>query len=359
MFTILKYVLSIAGGGLLLWLSMRGVDFQELKEGFREADYLWVAVGLMVAVLSHWLRAARWVLLFRAAGYESNVLNLFASVMIGNMVNQALPRGGEISRATVTARSEKIPLSVTFGTMVSDRIFDVIALGLLVAAVVVMQFDEIVAIMNKAFSKQPGAGATVTVANSGIPLWQLIALGVLVLGLVLVVVFWKKITRSAVYDRGIGFLRGTWKTVLSVRNMEQPVLFIVYSIGIWLCYVLMTYLVFFSLEKTAGLGFMFALTAFTMGGIGMVFPSPGGIGSYHFAIIMSFVAYSPSFGWTEHEARRVGTNLAFIIHTSQMIMMILIGLLSYLYIMLLPMWRRKAGEEGMEGGAKSLSENQS
>jgi glycosyltransferase 2 family protein len=337
-FTVLKYVLSIAGGGLLLWLSIRGVNFDELRSGFREADYLWVGFGLLVALLSHWLRAARWKILFRAAGYESNTMNLFASVMVGNMVNQALSRAGEISRATVTARSEKIPLSVTFGTMVTDRIFDVIILGLMLVAVLALQYKEILRIIDKAFSTPPDPNA---VAPSGMPLWQMIALATLGLGLLVFLIFRKRILASHLYARIKRFSKETWEAVLSVRKMDQPLLFIGHTLGIWGCYLLMTYLVFFSLEATSGLPFIFALTAFVMGGIGMVFPSPGGIGSYHFAIIMSFVAYGPSFGWTEQVARTVGTNLAFIIHTSQMIMMILVGLLCYLYLL----WKIRLGKE--------------
>jgi glycosyltransferase 2 family protein len=336
--TVLKYVLSIAGGGLLLWLSMRGVNFDELRTGFREADYLWVGLGLVVAVLSHWLRAARWVILFRAAGYESNTMNLFASVMVGNMVNQALPRAGEISRATVTARSEKIPLSVTFGTMVTDRIFDVIALGLLVLAVMALQYKEILRIMDKAFSTPPDPSAVV---EPGMPLWQIIALAIIGLALLVFLVFRKRILASHLYARIKRFSKETWEAVLSVRKMDKPWLFILHTVGIWFCYILMTYLVFFSLSASSDLPLLFALTAFVMGGIGMVFPSPGGIGSYHFAIIMSFVAYGPSFGWTEQAARTVGTNLAFIIHTSQMIMMILVGLLCYLYLL----WQIRLGKE--------------
>jgi uncharacterized membrane protein YbhN (UPF0104 family) len=338
LFTVLKYALSIAGGGLLLWLSIRGVNFEELGVAFREADYLWVGLGLIFALLSHWLRAARWAILFRAAGYESNTMNLFASVMVGNMVNQALPRAGEISRATVTARSEKIPLSVTFGTMVTDRIFDVILLGLLVLTVMAVQYKEILRIMDKAFSVPPDPNA---ITEPGMPLWQIIGLAFVGFCLIVFLIFRKRIIASNLYARLKRFAKETWDAVLSVRKMDRPWLFIFHTLGIWACYILMTYLVFFALGMTSGLPFIFALTAFVMGGIGMVFPSPGGIGSYHFAIIMSFVAYGPSFGWSEQSARTVGTNLAFIIHTSQMIMMILVGLLCYLYLL----WQIRLGNE--------------
>lgn len=326
---VLKYVLSIAiGGGLMVW-AFQDVSWSEMMNGFRDANYLWVLLALVVALWSHWLRAVRWVILFRAAGYEASAVNLFASVMVGNMVNQALPRAGEFSRATVTASSERIPLSVTFGTMVTDRIFDVIILGLLVGFTFLLQFKEIMAIINKTFADAPAAGTGVVVDN-GMPWWQIAGLVILGLGLVVLIVFWKR--RQAIYDRAMGFTRETIKAVLTVRKMDQWFMFIVYSLGIWLCYVLMTYLVFFAFDATADLGFSFALIAFTMGAIGIVLPSPGGIGSYHFAIQATFVAYAATFGWTAEYAKVLGLNLAFVIHTSQMVMMILVGIVCYFYL---------------------------
>ena len=121
----LKYVLGLGLGVLLLYFALRSVDFEEVKEGFLKANYLWVGLGLVVAILSHWFRAARGKLLFDAAGYQSNTTNLFAAIMVGYMVNQAVPRAGEISRATLGSRTERIPIGVSFGTLVTDRIFDV------------------------------------------------------------------------------------------------------------------------------------------------------------------------------------------------------------------------------------------
>lgn len=334
--SILKYVLGLTIGLGLLYLALRGVDFDEVKKGFKEANYLWVGIGLAVAILSHWFRAVRWKLLFRAAGYESNSLNLFAAVMVGYMVNQAVPRAGEISRVTLGSKTERIPMSVSFGTFVTDRIFDVICLGILVLVVFGLQFEQIQAIMDKAFASSDGS-------EGGSSLLLPILAGVFAVGALVVFLLRKRLAKIPIFKKAFDFAGQMWDAILSIRKMDQPVLFVVYTLGIWVCYILMTYLVFFALEETANLPFLFAVTAFTMGGIGMLFPSPGGIGSYHFAIITSFVAYAAAFGWTESEASRVGTNIAFIIHTSQFIMMIVVGFLAYLY--LVPKIKVKEGEE--------------
>lgn len=327
LFTIVKYVLGLGLGVLLMWLSMRGIDFQEVEKGFRNANYLWVAVGLVVALLSHWFRAVRWKLLIEAAGYKSNAWNLFCSIMVGYLVNQALSRVGEVTRATMTAKSEKIPLSVSFGTMVTDRVFDVLALGLLVLGVFLFQFKEIMAIMDRAFA----SNAPTSINEESIP-WKLIFGITFAVGAVVLLVFWKRFMKIPLFAKGVAFSKDIWLAIKSVTKMKRPWLFLYQTVMIWVCYIMMTYLVFFALKDTNGLSFTFAITAFTMGGIGMVMPSPGGIGTYHFAIIMSFAAYASSFGWTEDFAKVVGTNIAFIIHTSQFIMMIVVGFICYLFL---------------------------
>ncbi|MEM7035643.1 MAG: lysylphosphatidylglycerol synthase transmembrane domain-containing protein [Bacteroidota bacterium] len=326
--TILKYVLSIALGAGLLWLAVRGVNFEAVKAGFRSADYIWVGLALLCVLASHALRAARWQILLKAAGYESRVLHLFASVMVGIMVNKAIPRAGELSRASLSAQTEKIPLSTSLGTLVTDRVFDVLVLGLLVLVILVPQMDDLAMI----FEGQEGArsAAQSIFARK----WMLVVLiGLPVLALSVFLIFRKTIVTTKLFRAIQAFIKKMWEAMKSVRRMENPGRFIMYTIGIWLGYFFNTYLVFLALDSTQDLSVFFVLTAFTMGTIGMVVPTPGGIGSYHFAIIMTFVAFADSLGFTEESARSAGTSIAFIIHTAQLIMVLVVGFLSYLYLL--------------------------
>ena len=142
------------------------------------------------------------------------------------------------------------------------------------------------------------------------------------------------------------FAGDTFAAVKSVRKMEKPLLFVALTIGIWVCYVMMTYLTFFALEETSNLPFIFGLTAFAMGGIGMVIPSPGGIGSYHYAIGLAFAAYGTALGYASSEAAfQVGLSIAFIIHASQMLMLIAAGFICYL--LLIPKIKIAEGEEAI------------
>ncbi len=326
--SVLKYAIGLGLGVSLLYLALKDVEFSKVKRGFEEANYLWVGLGLIVAILSHWFRAARWKMLIKAAGYESSTVNLFASTMVGYMVNQAVPRLGEVTKATLTSKTEKLPISVSIGTMVTDRIFDVICLGLLLGTVLLLQYEEIMFVFDQAFAGSESAGQE----ESGGSLLLPILAGVFVLGAILTLVFRKQLAKIPLINKIFNFIGSVWEAILSVRKMKNPLLFLFYTISIWGCYILMTYLVFFALEQTSNLPFIFALTAFVMGGIGMVIPSPGGVGSYHFAIIMSFVGYATILGFTKDEAQIVGTNIAFIIHTSQFLMMIVVGFLAYLFL---------------------------
>lgn len=327
---ILKYTIGVGLGIGLFYLALRNIDLKEFWASRHEINYLWVVLALVIAVLSHWFRAVRWKMLLKAAGHETNSLNLFASTMVGYLVNQAIPRGGEISRVSLTSQTEKVPLSVCFGTLVTDRAFDMLILGLLVLGIGVMEYDQLIEVFNSAVAKVGNKGN----ANepAGLP-WKWIALGVLALGVVVAFVFRKKLAQMGVIEKGRNFVRELFRALLSIRKLQSPILFILYTLGIWICYILMTYLVFFSIPDTSNIGPWFGLIAFTMGGIGMVIPSPGGIGSYHFAIAVTFGVYWQSLGAADYEASfQTGLKIAFIIHSAQLLMILAVGALSYLYL---------------------------
>ncbi len=336
--TILKYMAGLVIGLGLFYLAFRGMNFEKMKSAFRAADYWWVLVGALIAIPSVVFRALRWKMLLRAAGHESNSGNLFAAIMVGYLANQAIPRAGEISRATMASRSERIPFSVSFGTVVSDRIFDVICLGLLVIFVFVMELDKLLLITEEAFSEtEPG-----TDEGSGIP-WKWILIAFFAAAAAAFALLRKKIRNSKLGGKIWQFASDMIRAVISVRKMRNAPLFVIYTTGIWLSYIMMSYVCFFAFDNTAGMGFYIPLLAFIMGAIGMVFPSPGGIGSYHYGFSLIFWAYwaeivatmsSPgaTAEFDQEATRGLGVLLATIIHGSQMLMIIAIGFISWLYM---------------------------
>ena len=102
--TLALRLLSILVAVFLIWLSLRGVDFADFVEAMRSARYIWITPVIVATLFSHWIRAYRWQVLVAAIPNDSSsrisTSELFASVMIGYMVNYALPRVGEIARCT-------------------------------------------------------------------------------------------------------------------------------------------------------------------------------------------------------------------------------------------------------------------
>lgn len=327
---ILKYVIGLGVGVFLFYVATKDIEWKEFWEKRSQINFGWIALAMVVAILSHWFRAVRWKMLLKAAGYESKSANLFATTMVGYLVNQVIPRGGELSRVSLASQTEKFPLSVGFGTLFTDRIFDVIVLGMLVVFAFLAEAGKIKVIFDNAFAQTPEPGAVAE--TGGIP-WKWILLGVFAAGILAAVIFRKKLAEMGIITKIKGFIREMWSAILSVRKLSNPFLFIVYTLGIWVCYILMTYLVFFAWPTTAHIGVYFGLIAFTMGGIGMVFPSPGGVGSYHIAITLTFAAFWQVLGYASYDAAyKVGGEIAFLIHTSQLIMILIVGALCYLYL---------------------------
>lgn len=322
----------------LFYLAFSGLKLEEIKDAFKEANYFWISLGMVIAIVSHIFRALRWQMLLKAAGHKTNSLNLFASIMVGYLVNQAIPRAGELSRATMTSRSERIPFSASFGTIVTDRIFDFLCLGLLVGTVFLLELDKLMLIVDEAFKNDDGAAAD----SGGIP-WKFIILGVMLAGAVALYLLRKKLLATGPGQKIWNFVKDIFGAIKSVRKMRNAPLFIFYTVGIWLAYILMSWVCFFAFEGTSGLGFYFPLIAFVMGGIGMVIPSPGGIGSYHYGFALVFWAYAatiypimsqtmPGLENSPDAVMDVGVVLATIIHASQLLMMIVLGFLCWLYL---------------------------
>ncbi|HQO49327.1 MAG TPA: lysylphosphatidylglycerol synthase transmembrane domain-containing protein, partial [Bacteroidales bacterium] len=137
---ILKYVFFLGLGVFLFWLSMRKLDFDEMIQEMSNADYLWAVIGLVLAIISHIFRSLRWNLLIRSMGYKTRLSTTFYAVMIGYMANTAVPRMGEFMRCGVLSKKEKIPFNALFGTVISERLFDLLVLFILLIAVVLTQW---------------------------------------------------------------------------------------------------------------------------------------------------------------------------------------------------------------------------
>lgn len=313
---------ALAAG--LLWLSLKSIPD---VEGESKADFLWktwersnkwylIVMGL-VAMLSHVLRAYRWKMLLVPTGNKVSLGNSFLSLMIGYLVNLAVPRGGEISRCYNLLKLEKTPVEVSFGTVVAERVVDLLCLIILIGVSFIVEWDKLMAFIGS---------LPFTSGGGGIYKWLII--GVIGIGGVVAAVYFFR--RNEKIKKIIsGFKEG----LLAVFNLENSFSFIVISIIIWLLYFVMSYFVIIAFPETSALEFSAVLTLFTMGAIAMAAPLPGGAGSYHTIVPLGLVML---YNLPQGEA----IAFVFIFHAWQTFIMIVGGVVSLVISYWIVRWRK-------------------
>lgn len=295
----------------------------KVANDFASANYFWILLVLVAFTISNLSRAIRWNMLLRPLGYQPRLINAFLTVVLGYFANLGLPRLGEVVRAGTMARYEKIPLQKVVGTIVVDRTIDVISILLVTGLAILLEFDTMWQFIdeNVSLSDRFGGGGTILLILGGLGLSSLL----------LFYILRKRIAKMAWFQKIAGILLGFWEGIKSIGQLERPWLFVLHSINIWLMYFLMTYLCFFAFLPTAHLSPLVGLVVFVFGGWGIVIPSPGGMGTYHFLVQTALGMYGIS-----GEDGFSFANIAFF--SIQLGCNVLIGLLA---LVLLPMINRE------------------
>ncbi len=302
---------------------------QKVLKDFAGADFGWLAVVLGCFTLSNVSRALRWNMLLEQLGpYRPRFVNAFLTINLGYFANLGLPRVGEVVRAGTMARYEKISIEKVMGTIVVDRIIDVICILSLTALGLYLGYDKLWGWINEN-----------AVLGDKIASVRGLLLGLFMLGLLGMGGLWllrERLRQYAFFAKLFVILRGFADGLRTVGKLQRPWLFLLHTLNIWVMYYLMTYLCLFAFAPTEHLGLVAGLITFVAGGWGIVVPSPGGMGSYHFmtqaALTLYGVAGDDAFSWS---------NIAFF--TINLGCNVVIGLLA---LLLLP--RINAGYEPVE-----------
>jgi uncharacterized membrane protein YbhN (UPF0104 family) len=313
---------------VLLWLSLKGLTVAEGENKFdyiwslwQDASKSWLLGMVVVAFASHFLRAERWRMLLTPTGSRGTLMNSFYSLMVGYLVNLAIPRGGEISRCYNLMKLEKTPVEVSFGTVVVERIVDVLCLLMVIAISFAVEWAKLVTFINS-LGIGSGEGSSLKV-----PAWFFVAAGGLVAAIVAVYLFRKN-------PRLLKILKGFRIGLLSVFRMDNKWLFIFYSVAIWFLYFLMSYCVVMAFENTRELGMSAVLTLFALGAIAMAAPLPGGTGSYHTIVPLGLVMLY-------HLPQPEAIAFVFIFHAWQTLTMIVGGVVSLIISYWIIRWKRQ------------------
>jgi uncharacterized membrane protein YbhN (UPF0104 family) len=275
----LKNFIFLALGLGLLFLAFRGQDTTQLVKEFAQARYHWILLSIGLGVLSHISRAMRWRMLIRPMGYQVRLDHSLYAVMVGYMVNLAVPRMGEFSRCVVLSRAGEAPANKLFGTVIAERAIDLLALITLFLLTLAFEFEVIWGFISQQMQRLVGRKTeTVSDAADTWPLFLALAFGaLLLLGLIFAWIRRNQKLRAR--------LRAFWQELreglTTIGKLENYALFCLHTAFIWLMYYLMGYVAFFALPATAGLDYSVALSTFCLGGLGFAAPVQGGIGAFH------------------------------------------------------------------------------
>lgn len=330
--SLIKYVLIFGLTGFLLWDSFQKIDESALAEGqskfgfildvFSQGSTLFFILSAFFTILSHFIRSERWKLLLEPIGYKVSSWNSFTAVINGYFVNLAIPRGGEVSRPITLGKLEGVPLNTSLGTVVMERIIDLIFLVICLGSVFIFQFSTLLKFLQE---HTPEAAESQNSNSLGIFHYAIIAI-LMTLIVVFALYKLKPILFEVIKQKAIEFIVGMKSGVLSVFKLEKRFLFLFYSVAIWVCYMLMLWMILLAFPETENLSFMNALTIFAVGGIALAIPSPGGAGTYHTMVPLAMVHLC---GMTDLSK---GVAFATIFHGWQTLIVIILGMVGLIVI---------------------------
>ncbi|MCB0472612.1 MAG: flippase-like domain-containing protein [Flavobacteriaceae bacterium] len=314
---ILITVLPIALGVFLIWNFLSRLtpeDKKAILNSFKTANYWWVALSLLLGMLSHLSRAYRWKFLLQPIGYKPRFANAVMTILMAYLVNLGIPRAGELARATAISKYEDVPFQKALGTIIAERIADVIMLSIIVGIAFVMQAD----LMEQYLFKDSASGSVKS----------LLAIAFLLL---IAFIGYRIILRAKhpFLIKIKDFVNGLIEGAVSIFKMKNKWRFIFHTVFIWVMYVLMFYVVSFALPETTHLPFGAIVVGFVVGGISMALTN-GGLGSYPIFVASVLIMYHIE----DNPARAFG----WIMWTAQTLMILLFGGLSFLF---LPIYNRR------------------
>lgn len=317
--TFLKYLTGLLIAGGLLYYVFKDWDLNDLLNRFSKVDYAWVFLSVFLSIISHVIRAYRWNLLLKPLGYHHvTTFRTFLAVMIGYFVNLLAPRAGEITRCGIMKKNNDVNMSVSLGSVVAERIVDLLGLIVIILLGLVLQFDRLSGFMMDFFQEQTG---TLQLSTTAIQL--LVAIGAVIV-FVLLVLWWfrMRIKRMPLYFKLRAFMVELANGFTSVLKLQNKGGFWMATLLIWVLYYAMAYVVVFALPSTSNLGFLAGLSILIMGGLGMSAPVQGGFGTYHILVGSVLSLYGV--------AQKDGYFFATLIHASQTLSILFFGGLSFI-----------------------------
>ena len=298
----------LLAGGLLYWM-YRDFEFAEAKRIFlHEMNIWWLFASLIPITLSHMLRGLRWLITLEPLGYRPRKGDSIDSIFIAYATNVVLPRVGEVSRCAVLNQYDKIPFSKSLGTLVAERLVDMLVVFLFVCIMLLTQFDVFMSLFAQTGTTEISLAALFTSPRTYIIIGGVVGV---------CAVLWIGLRKSAFYAKIKHTIRGFIDGLLSLKTMNKKGLFLLYTLGIWAGYFLEFYIAFYCFPFTAELSVVQGLVIFAAISLAIIIPTPNGAGPWHFVVISMMTLYGVS--------QTGASSFALIVHTFQTLGVMMLG----------------------------------
>lgn len=313
---IIRFFVLLVLAVLLFVFAFRGISLSLIAKQIFKAKFFWVFLSFLISAVAHLSRAIRWNLLIEPLGYSPPLQKTFYAVMTGYLANFAFPRLGEVTRCGSLTKAESIPFNKLLGTVITERLIDVLSLLICLLIVMVIEFRRLgnflkENIIKPTVSKFHAIGSSPLIA---------IAFAALLVCLFFFVRYLRKRKGTAISN----LIKGITEGISSVRTLKRPWLFVFHSVLIWFLYFLSVYVALFAFPSTENLGLGAALFLLVAGGVAMSAPVQGGIGAYHLLVSEGLLLY----GLSQEE----GLAFATLLHSLQMILSVVLGIISFLLL---------------------------
>ena len=300
--------------GVFLFVKLMDMveDKAELFEYMSSAPIWAISVTFMMGFLAIVSRGYRWLLLIQPMGYTASGFRAVCAVAFGYLANTFVPRSGEVARCAALNSTDDIPVNKLLGTVITERVVDFMMLFLFMSIALLTNYDAVISLLGQI--KQPD--------SSGLQYYIIVF--VLVITLIVFMVRRTNQSKNPIQKKIVEFVSGIGKGIKSVLLMKHRVAFVLHTFFIWIMYFLMSYGLYISMEGSSGISVFESIWVMVSGGFGMVFPAPGGIGSYQWAVTLGF----ESLGYD----RLVGVSVGNVVWITQTGMIVIVGTLGYFFL---------------------------
>ena len=299
----------LLGTFILVWV-YRDFNFQRVGEVLMNGmDYGWIALSLVFGVFANLFRGWRWKLALEPLGEYPKTSHCVYAIFISYASNLVIPRVGEVTRCGVLSKYDGVSFPKSLGTVVSERMIDTLCVGLITGMVLLLQMPIFATFFSETGTNVNRYAEILTSGHFYLIILCMLAIGVLAFFL---------IRNVALFAKLKGILHNVWQGIVALKDIEQIPLYIIYTLGIWICYFLEFYLAFYAFDFSAHLGLSAGLVMFVVGTLAVIVPTPNGAGPWHFAVMTMMMLY----GVGKEDAGI----FALLVHGIQTFLLILLGI---------------------------------